>query len=40
VLDLNDFVDREGKEEGRDEFTYFLHAVLVHSGDFHGLFKF
>ncbi|KAF8356289.1 math-33 [Pristionchus pacificus] len=33
VLDLNEFV--RDNDEGID-FTYYLHAVLVHSGDFHG----
>uniref|UniRef100_A0A1I8BMR8 Ubiquitin carboxyl-terminal hydrolase n=1 Tax=Meloidogyne hapla TaxID=6305 RepID=A0A1I8BMR8_MELHA len=36
-LDLDEFIEVEEKENGaRDEFTYLLHAVLVHSGDFHG----
>lgn len=32
-LVLNEFVDEHGE---RDDYTYLLHAVLVHSGDFHG----
>ncbi|GMR60650.1 hypothetical protein PMAYCL1PPCAC_30845 [Pristionchus mayeri] len=33
LLDLNEFVEKN--DEGID-YTYYLHAVLVHSGDFHG----
>ncbi|CAJ0914081.1 unnamed protein product, partial [Mesorhabditis belari] len=32
-LNLNDFVDNRSED---NDFTYVLHAVLVHSGDFHG----
>ncbi|KAH7702336.1 ubiquitin carboxyl-terminal hydrolase [Aphelenchoides avenae] len=32
-LILDEFVDERGE---RDDYTYLLHAVLVHSGDFHG----
>lgn len=32
-MHLNEFVD-EGGVQG--DYTYLLHAVLVHSGDFHG----
>lgn len=32
-LTLNEFVDEHGEQ---DDYTYLLHAVLVHSGDFHG----
>jgi hypothetical protein len=38
-LDLRDYVDSDDKENGKDEFIYLLHAVLVHSGDFHGKHK-
>uniref|UniRef100_A0AC35U801 Ubiquitin carboxyl-terminal hydrolase 7 n=1 Tax=Rhabditophanes sp. KR3021 TaxID=114890 RepID=A0AC35U801_9BILA len=34
ILDLNEFMD--SSVPGSGEFTYHLHAVLVHSGDFHG----
>ncbi|GMT06261.1 hypothetical protein PENTCL1PPCAC_28435, partial [Pristionchus entomophagus] len=33
LLDLNEFIEKN--DEGID-YTYYLHAVLVHSGDFHG----
>jgi len=34
---LTEFIETEEKENSAsDEFTYLLHAVLVHSGDFHG----
>uniref|UniRef100_A0A915LYV6 Ubiquitin carboxyl-terminal hydrolase 7 n=1 Tax=Meloidogyne javanica TaxID=6303 RepID=A0A915LYV6_MELJA len=37
TLDLTEFIETEEKENSAsDEFTYLLHAVLVHSGDFHG----
>jgi hypothetical protein len=37
TLELDEFIEIEEKENGTiDEFTYLLHAVLVHSGDFHG----
>ncbi|CAK5096106.1 unnamed protein product [Meloidogyne enterolobii] len=37
TLDLTEFIETEEKENSaKDEFTYLLHAVLVHSGDFHG----
>lgn len=32
-LNLDEFVDEGGVHE---DYTYLLHAVLVHSGDFHG----
>ena len=36
VLELDEFVDMQGKESEKSDFVYLLHAVLVHSGDFHG----
>lgn len=33
TLVLNEFIDEHGV---KDDYTYLLHAVLVHSGDFHG----
>ncbi|KAL3121385.1 hypothetical protein niasHT_004969 [Heterodera trifolii] len=37
IMDLNEFAESEGDDEAqKNDYTYLLYAVLVHSGDFHG----
>ena len=36
VLDLSNYISKEGEEANPEDAVYVLHAVLVHSGDNHG----